>query len=62
MTARLIGAAAAFTGTVLAGLLAGLAAARFTHAELWIVVGFFGGLALGVAAIVIALRPVMKSP
>jgi hypothetical protein len=61
MTARLIGAAAAFSGTVLAGLLAGLAAARLLHADMWIVVGFFGGLALGVAAIAVALRPLMKS-
>lgn len=62
MTLRLIGAAAAFTGTVVAGLLAGILAERVTGRGWLMPVGLFAGLALGIGAIVVALRPLMKSP
>jgi len=58
---RLLGAAAAFSGTVVGGFLLGLLAYRATGAGWWIVVGMFGGLILGVAAVVVALRPFLTS-
>ncbi|HEY4439770.1 MAG TPA: hypothetical protein VGN14_04910 [Candidatus Elarobacter sp.] len=58
---RLIAAAGAFTGTVIGGFVVGLLAAKVTGAGLWIPVGLFGGLALGVAMIAVALRPFLRS-
>jgi hypothetical protein len=59
---RLVAAAGAFTGTVIGGFLLGLLAARLTGGAIWIPVGLFGGLALGVAAIAVALRPFLRAP
>ena len=61
MTVRLLGAAAAFSGTVIAGLLLGMLAYRFTGAAWWIVVGMFAGLIVGVGTVAAALRPFLKS-
>ncbi|MBV8749497.1 MAG: hypothetical protein JO103_07265 [Candidatus Eremiobacteraeota bacterium] len=58
---RLVAAAGAFTGTVVGGFLVGLLLMRLTGAGWWVVVGLFGGLALGVAAIAVALRPFLRS-
>ncbi len=58
---RLLGAAAAFSGTVVGGFLLGLLAYRATGAGWWIVVGTFGGLVLGIGAVAAALRPFLKS-
>ena len=58
---RLLAAAGAFTGTVVGGFLVGLLLMRLTGAGWWVVVGLFGGLALGVAAIAVALRPFLRS-
>ena len=58
---RLVAAAGAFTGTVIGGFVVGLLLAKVTGAGLWIPAGLFGGLALGVAAIVVALRPYLRS-
>jgi len=58
---RLVAAAGAFTGTVVGGFLVGLLLMRLTGAGWWVVVGRFGGLALGVAAIAVALRPFLRS-
>ena len=57
MTARLLGAAAAFVGTVVGGFLVGILLARATGAAIWPVVGLLAGLALGIGAIAFALRP-----
>jgi hypothetical protein len=54
---RIVAAAGAFTGTVLGGFFLGLLAERLTGAGVWIPVGLFGGLLLGVAGIAVALRP-----
>ena len=58
---RLLGAAAAFSGTVIAGLLLGMLAYRATGAGWWIVVGMFAGLGVGVGTVIAALRPYLKS-
>ena len=60
MTARLLGAAAAFSGTVIAGFAIGLFVYRVTGAGWWVIVGLFAGLAAGVAAVAVALRPFLK--
>ena len=57
---RLLAAAASFAATVIGGFLVGLALMRATGSQWWIPVGLFGGLALGVAAIVAALRPLLR--
>ena len=57
---RLVAAAGAFTGTVVGGFLVGLLLMRLTGAGWWVVVGLFGGLALGVGAIAVALRPFLR--
>lgn len=61
MTGRLVAAAAGFTGTVIGGLLIGVAAGRLTGVGWLMPVGLFAGLALGIAVIVFALRPIIKS-
>jgi hypothetical protein len=58
---RLLAAAGAFTGTVVGGFLIGLLLYRLTGAGWWIVVGLFGGLAIGIGAVVAALRPFLRS-
>ncbi|MDB5028306.1 MAG: hypothetical protein JWO66_1995 [Candidatus Eremiobacteraeota bacterium] len=58
---RLLAAAGAFTGTVIAGFLLGLLVARVTGAGWWVIVGLFGGLAAGIAAVAVALRPFLRS-
>jgi hypothetical protein len=58
---RLLGAAAAFTGTVIGGFVVGLFLARATGASWWVAIGFLGGLLLGIAAIVVALRPFLRA-
>lgn len=62
MTLRLVGAAAAFSGTVVAGLLMGLLLGKVTGVSWLMPVGLFVGLAIGIGVIVVALRPLMKSP
>lgn len=62
MTLRLVGAAAAFSGTVVAGLLVGLLVGKVTGMGWLMPVGLFLGLAVGIGVIVIALRPLLKSP
>jgi hypothetical protein len=57
---RLLAAAGAFTGTVVGGFLIGLLLYRLTGAGWWIVVGLFGGLALGIGAVAAALRPFLR--
>lgn len=57
---RLLAAAASFAVTVIGGLVVGLVLTRATGNQWWIPVGLFGGLALGVAAIVAALRPLLR--
>ena len=57
---RLLAAAASFAVTVIGGFLIGLFVTRATGSQWWIPVGLFGGLALGVAAIVAALRPLLR--
>jgi hypothetical protein len=61
MIVRLIGAAAGFTGAVVGGFLIGLLVAKSTGADWWTAVGLFVGMGLGIAVIVAALRPIMKS-
>ena len=61
MILRLVGAAAGFTGTVVGGFLIGLAVSKSTGAGWWTPVGLFAGMGLGIAVIVAALRPIMKS-
>ena len=58
---QLLAAAAAFTGTVIAGFLAGLFLWRTTGASWWVAVGLMGGLLAGVVAIAVALRPFLRS-
>lgn len=58
---RLLAAAGAFTGTVVGGFLIGLLLYRATGAGWWIVVGLFGGLAAGIVAVALALRPFLRS-
>ncbi|MBV9439093.1 MAG: hypothetical protein JOZ24_03770 [Candidatus Eremiobacteraeota bacterium] len=58
---RLLAAAGGFTGTVVAGTLLGLLVARATHADWWLAAGLFIGLFLGIGAIVLALRPLLRS-
>jgi len=57
---RLLAAGASFGVTVIGGFLVGLALTRATGSQWWIPIGLFGGLALGVAAIVAALRPMLR--
>jgi hypothetical protein len=53
----IIGAGAAFAGTVLLGLLGGIGLAGKTGQPLWALGGLFGGLALGgYAAVRLMLR------
>jgi hypothetical protein len=58
---RLLGAAAAFSGTVIGGFLLGLVAYRATGAGWWVIVGMLAGLVVGIAAVAAALRPFLKS-
>ncbi len=58
---RLLGAAAAFTGTVVGGFVLGLLGYRLTGAAWWVIAGMFGGLVVGIAAVAAALRPFLKS-
>ncbi|GAC1659972.1 MAG: hypothetical protein NVS4B13_06650 [Candidatus Elarobacter sp.] len=58
---RLLAAAGAFTGTAIGGFLLGLLVARLTGADWWVVVGLLGGIALGIGAVVVALRPFLRS-
>ncbi|MDB5071484.1 MAG: hypothetical protein QOJ39_1668 [Candidatus Eremiobacteraeota bacterium] len=58
---RLLAAAGAFTGTVVGGFLLGLLLARVTGASWWPIVGLFGGLAVGIGAVAVALRPFLRS-
>jgi hypothetical protein len=60
MTARLLAAAAGFTGTVIGGFVLGLMLYRVSGAGWWVIVGLFAGLAGGVAAVAVALRPFLK--
>jgi hypothetical protein len=57
---RLVAAAGAFSATVVGGFLLGLLVARFTGVGIWMPVGLFGGLVLGIVVIVVALRPFMR--
>ena len=57
---RLLAAAAGFAATVIGGFLVGVALTRATGSQWWIPVGRFGGLALGVAAIAAAVRPLLR--
>jgi F0F1-type ATP synthase assembly protein I len=61
MTARLVGAAAGFSVTVVVGFVLGLLAYKVTGAGGWVIVGLFAGLGAGVAAVAVALRPFLKS-
>jgi hypothetical protein len=58
---HLLAAAAAFTGTVIAGFVAGLFLWRATGASWWVAVGLLGGLVMGIVAIAAALRPFLRS-
>jgi Na+/glutamate symporter len=58
---HLLGAAAAFTGTVVAGFVVGLFLWRATGASWWVAAGLLGGLGLGIVAIAAALRPFLRS-
>ncbi len=58
---RLLGAAAAFSGTVVGGFVLGLIVYRATGAGWWVIVGMFGGLIAGAGAVAAALRPFLKS-
>lgn len=58
---QLLAAAAAFSGTVVAGFVVGLFLWRATGASWWVAVGLLGGLVLGIAAIAVALRPFLRS-
>jgi hypothetical protein len=58
---RVLAAAGAFTGTVIGGFLLGLLVARLTGVGWWVVVGLFGGLAVGIGAVIAALRPFLRS-
>jgi hypothetical protein len=57
VTVRLVGAAAAFVGTVVGGFLLGILLARATGVAIWPIVGLLAGLAVGIGAIAFALRP-----
>ncbi|HEY0613435.1 MAG TPA: hypothetical protein VGC96_02295 [Candidatus Elarobacter sp.] len=58
---HLLAAAAAFTGTVIAGFVVGLFLWRATGASWWVAIGLLGGLLLGIVAIAAALRPFLRS-
>ncbi|MDB5039363.1 MAG: hypothetical protein JWN27_89 [Candidatus Eremiobacteraeota bacterium] len=57
---RLVAAAGAFSATVVGGFFVGLLVARLTGAGVWMPVGLFAGLVLGIVAIVLALRPLLR--
>jgi hypothetical protein len=57
---RLVAAAGAFSATVVGGFFLGLLVARLTGVGVWMPVGLFGGLVLGIVAIVLALRPLLR--
>jgi hypothetical protein len=57
---RLVAAAGAFSATVVGGFFVGLLVARLTGAGMWMPVGLLGGLVLGIVAIVLALRPLLR--
>jgi hypothetical protein len=45
---------------VVGGFFLGLLVARLTGTGVWMPVGLFGGLVLGIVAIVLALRPLLR--
>ncbi len=58
---RLVGAAAAFTGTVLGGLILGIVVDRATGGSVWALVGLLAGLVCGIGAVAAALLPLMRA-
>lgn len=53
-------AGATFVGTVVAGFVVGLLAARATGASWWVIVGIFAGIVLGIAEVALFLRRALQ--